>query len=149
MIKKLLIIFGVRYIKPMNIDWNLAIISSPGVVDVCSLLQGSIKDWAWTFLWLANITEVQHRQQHVRQQRVGSPLQNLDQITERSNYKGAVRPWEPASGDYSDSGGYLVVGDDCDICSVVLLRIFTDRNLCSLSSSYWGTKICRLVLSLC
>lgn len=79
-------------------------------------------------------------------------MQNLDQITERSNYKGAVRLWEPASGDYSDNGGYLAVGDDWDFCSVVLLRIFTDRNLCSLkfpqATEAQKKIMCRLVLSL-
>lgn len=38
------IIFGVRYIKPMNIDGKLAIIYFLHVIDMCNLSQGSIKD---------------------------------------------------------------------------------------------------------
>lgn len=47
----LLTIFGVRYMKTINLD---------GV---------------WTFVWLANITKVQHCQQFVRQQRGGHSIE--------------------------------------------------------------------------
>lgn len=96
-----------RDMKPMNIDSKLAFM--PGVTDECSLMKGGIKTWVWTFLWLTNVNEGAALSAVLDSREGALPLSlfNLNQIRERSNYKGGVWPLEPASGITLTMGAIL------------------------------------------
>lgn len=92
--------------------------------------------------------EVQHCWQSVKQQRKGRSIKGSR--SEKDPIRNML--WG-ALVDYSGSVSYLAVGDDnWDVCCVVLYcfrgvvntkTLFKDGKVCSLTSSYWGTQVCR------